>query len=56
MRAKISKLLLDFNKQLNFIDLEIDNQFICCENAIDIISKTINNLKIIVKKQRFIIA
>lgn len=53
MNPKITKLLSDLNEQLNFIDLEIDNQSIRCESAINIILKTINNLKIIVGKNNF---
>lgn len=53
MNSKISKLLSNLNEQLNFINLEIDNQSIRCENAISIILKTINNLKAIVEKIKF---
>ena len=53
MNPKVTKLLSDLNEQLNFINLEIDNQSIRCESAINIILKTINNLKIIVGKNNF---
>lgn len=53
MNIKITKLLTDLNEQLNFINLEIDNLSIRCENAIDVILKTINNLKKIVGKCSF---
>ncbi|WP_159777633.1 RteC domain-containing protein [Flavobacterium sp. 9AF] len=53
MNSKITKLITDLTDQLNFIDLEIDNLLIRCENAIDIILKTINNLKLIVSKYKF---
>ncbi|NHM07641.1 tetracycline regulation of excision, RteC [Flavobacterium sp. CYK-4] len=53
MNPKIPKLLTELNDQLSFIDIEIDNLLIRCESAIDIILKTINNLKSIVSKQSF---
>ncbi|VXC05445.1 conserved hypothetical protein [Flavobacterium sp. 9AF] len=53
LNSKITKLITDLTDQLNFIDLEIDNLLIRCENAIDIILKTINNLKLIVSKYKF---
>lgn len=53
MNSKTTKLLTDLNEQLNFIDLEIDNLLIRCESAIDIILKTINNLKSILLKHKF---
>ncbi|WP_207788156.1 RteC domain-containing protein [Flavobacterium lotistagni] len=46
-------MLTELNDQLSFIDIEIDNLLIRCESAIDIILKTINNLKSIVSKQSF---
>lgn len=53
MNVKIYKILSELNEQLNFINLEIDSQTIRCENAIDIILKTINNVKKIVGKSNF---
>lgn len=53
MNYKIPKLLSSLNDQLSFIDLEIDNQSIKCENAIEIILKTIKSLRIILSKTKF---
>lgn len=53
MNLKISKLLSDLNEQLNFIDLEIENQLNRCEKAIEVISKAIDSLKEIIKKTIF---
>lgn len=53
MNPKVTKLLSNLSEQLNFINLEIDNQSIRCENAISIILKTITNLKGIVEKIKF---
>lgn len=53
MNVKIYNILSELNEQLNFINLEIDSQTIRCENAIDIILKTINNVKKIVGKSNF---
>ena len=53
MNQKISNLLSELNEQLNFIDLEIDNQLTRCEKAIEIILKSIEKLKDIVKKNTF---
>ncbi|MEO8234606.1 MAG: RteC domain-containing protein [Flavobacterium sp.] len=53
MQTKINKLISELNEQLNFIDLEIDNQLIRCENAIEIILKTIKILRTIVHKNNF---
>ena len=53
MNPKITKLLSELNEQLNFIDLEIDNQLNRCEKAIEIIIKAINNLKEIISKTNF---
>lgn len=53
MNYKIPKLLSSLNDQLSFIDLEIDNQSIKCENAIEIILKTIKSLRTIISKTKF---
>jgi hypothetical protein len=53
LNPKVTKLLSNLSEQLNFINLEIDNQSIRCENAISIILKTITNLKGIVEKIKF---
>lgn len=53
MNPKIPQLLTDLNEQLNFIDLEIDNPIKKCENAIDIILKSINAVKKIISKNNF---
>lgn len=53
MNQKTNNLLSELNEQLNFIDLEIDNQLNRCEKAIEIIIKAINNLKEIVSKTNF---
>ena len=53
MNTRINKLLTDLNEQLNFINLEIDNQSIRCESAIDIILKTIQILKPLINKNSF---
>ena len=53
MNAKAIKINIELNEQLNFIDLEIDNQIKKCENAIDIILKSINSIKNIVSKSSF---
>lgn len=53
MNAIISKLLVNLNEQLNFIDLEVDNQIKKCEKAIEVILASIANLKKIVSKNNF---
>lgn len=53
MLPKINKLLNELNEQLNFINLEIDNQLTRCESAIEIILKTIQNLKTTIHKNSF---
>ena len=53
MNYKIPKLLSSLNDQLSFIDLEIDNQSTKCENAIEIILKTIKSLRTIISKTKF---
>ena len=53
MNPKITKLLTDLTEQLNFIDLEIDNEIKKCEKAIEITVKAKNNLKALVQKLNF---
>lgn len=53
MNLKIKQQLITLNEQLNFVDLEIDNQIKKCENAIEIILKSINVIKEIVRKNIF---
>ena len=53
MTQKIIKLLTNLNDQLSFIDLEIDNQSQRCEEALEIIIKTIKNLKELLIKHKF---
>ena len=50
MNLKINKLLADLNEQLNFIDLEIDNEIKKCEKAIEISVKAKDNLKALIQK------
>ena len=53
LNLKIKQQLITLNEQLNFVDLEIDNQIKKCENAIEIILKSINVIKEIVRKNIF---
>ncbi len=53
MNPKYSILLNDLNEQLNFIDLEIDDQIKKCEQAITVILKSINELKKAATKTNF---
>jgi hypothetical protein len=53
LSQKITALLYQLNEQLNFIDLEIDNQFKKCEKAIEIILKSIDNLKKTIVRNNF---
>ncbi len=53
MTYKILKLLSALNDQLSFIDLEIDNQTLRCEKALEIILKTIETLRSILLKTKF---
>lgn len=46
-------MLTELNDQLNFLDLEIDNQSIRCESAITIILKSINAVKVAFNKTKF---
>ncbi len=52
MNSKIVKLHTELNEQLNFTDLEIDNPILRSENAIAIIIKSIEKLRIIFDKER----
>ena len=53
MNAKINEQLHDLTEQLNFIDIEIDNQISQCEEAIEICIKALDNIKKIVQKINF---
>lgn len=53
MNPKYSTLLNNLNEQLNFIDLEIDDQIKKCEQAITVILKSINELKKVATKTNF---
>jgi hypothetical protein len=53
LNLKYSILLNNLNEQLNFIDLEIDDQIKKCEQAITIILKSITELKKSVIKTNF---
>lgn len=53
MNPKYNILLNNLNEQLNFIDLEIDDQIKKCEQAITIILKSINELKKLIGKNNF---
>lgn len=53
MNPKYSILLNNLNEQLNFIDLEIDDQIKKCEQAITVILKSINELKKVATKTNF---
>jgi hypothetical protein len=53
LNPKFTTLLHNLNEQLNFIDLEIDDQIKKCEQAINIILKSINELKKVTTKANF---
>lgn len=53
MNQKYNILLNKLNEQLNFIDLEIDDQIKKCEQAITIIIKSINEIKKVTIKSNF---
>jgi hypothetical protein len=53
LNQKYTTLLHDLNEQLNFIDLEIDDQIKKCEQAITIILESINELKKATIKSNF---
>jgi len=52
LNVKINQLLTDLNEQLNFTDLEIDDPIKRCENAIDIILKSMQKLKLLFEKEK----
>jgi hypothetical protein len=53
LNPKHNILLNQLNEQLNFVDLEIDNQIKKCEQAITLILKSINELKKATTKTNF---
>lgn len=53
MNPKVNKLLIDLNEQLNFINLEIDNEIKRCEKAIVISIKAKENLRQLITKTNF---
>jgi hypothetical protein len=53
LNPKYNSLLHNLNEQLNFIDLEIDDQIKKCEQAITVILKSINELKKVATKTNF---
>lgn len=53
MNSKVNKALIELNEQLNFIDLEIDNQIMKCEKAIEIILKSIAYIKKVISVNKF---
>ena len=53
MNQKINVLFSNLNEQLNFIDLEIDNQIKKCEKAIEVILISIASVKKYVSKNNF---
>ena len=53
MNSNLNSLINHLNEQLNFIDLEIDNQIKKCEKAIEVILVSIKNLKKVVVKNNF---
>lgn len=53
LNSKTTKLLSELNEQLNFVDLEIDNEIKRCEKGIEITIKAIENLKKLTQKNGF---
>jgi len=53
LKSQFNHFFNTLNEQLTFIELEIDNQINRCEKAIDIILKSIINLKKLVAKNNF---
>ena len=53
LNPKYAPLLHNLNEQLNFIDLEIDNPIQQCEQAINVILKSIHAVRKIVAKANF---
>jgi hypothetical protein len=53
LNPKYAPLLHNLNEQLNFIDLEIDNPIQQCEQAINVILKSIHAVRKMVAKANF---
>jgi len=53
LNSKINLQLAYLNEQLNFIDLEIDNEIKRCEKAIEISLKAKENLRALIQKTNF---
>ena len=53
MQSQINKLLIDLQEQLNFINIEIDDPIVACEQAIEITLKSLEQLKKLVLKRKF---
>ncbi|ALJ04128.1 tetracycline regulation of excision, RteC [Pseudalgibacter alginicilyticus] len=53
MQPPINKLLIDLQEQLNFINIEIDDPIVACEQAIEITLKSLEQLKKFVLKRKF---
>lgn len=53
MNAKINKLQIDLKDQLNFISIELDDPIKVCEKSIEIISRSLNELKKCVQNRSF---
>ncbi|GEC80128.1 RteC domain-containing protein [Flavobacterium aquatile] len=53
MNININFQLAKLNEQLSFLEIEIENPIVKCENAIDIILKSINIIKKVVIKNSF---
>lgn len=53
MNTKIYKILTDLNDQLNFLNIEFDETIKVCEKAIEIISRSLNELKKYVQNRSF---
>lgn len=53
MNQKINQLLEDLNEQLNFLNLEIDDNLVRCEKAIEITLKSVQKLKMLFLKENF---
>lgn len=43
MQSQIIKLLIDLQEQLNFINIEVDDPIVACEQAIEIWLKSVEN-------------
>lgn len=53
MIEQVSKLLIDFEDQLKFIDLEQDDPIKCAQLSIDVCLKALDKLKISILKHKF---